>query len=242
MKPPALPRVLLVEDDPVSRAFLAEAASAVARVQAQGSAAAALEVARRAPGFDLWLLDAHLPDSDGADLLRALRVHAPYTPALAHTADPDPAVAGRLRMAGFLEVLVKPIAGAALRTAIVRACAGELAVAEVAAPPWDESRALAMVRGTRAHADRLRALFVAELPQQHAQLHAAIASGEVHAALLVLHRLRASCALVGAGALEVAVRALQAAPSSVSVLRAFDAAVAGVLRAQDAAEVRQQVP
>ena len=242
MKPCALPRVLLVEDDPVSRAFLEEAVAPVARVAARDSAGSALQAARASPGFDLWLLDAHLPDADGPGLLDALRLHAPYTPALAHTADPDPAFAERLRAAGFLEVLVKPIATAAVRAAIIRAWGGQLAVSEAAARPWDEAGALAMLRGQRAQAFQLRALFRAELPRQCLELRAALAGGALQRARAVLHRLRGSCVLVGAVALDAAVRALQADPGSDSALRAFDRAVAGVLGAQDPVEVGEQVP
>ena len=242
MKPHATPRVLLVEDDPTSRAFLSDVVAQLADVDAVGSGAAALRRIAAGPVFDLWLIDAHLPDSDGRSLLAALRLHAPYTPALAHTADPDPAFAERLRAAGFLEVLVKPIATAAVRAAIIRAWGGQLAVSEAAARPWDEAGALAMLRGQRAQAFQLRALFRAELPRQCVELRAALARGAFERARAVLHRLRGSCVLVGAVALDDAVRALQADPGSDSALRAFDRAVAGVLGAQDPVEVGEQVP
>ena len=81
MKPCALPRVLLVEDDPVSRAFLEEAVAPVARVAARDSAGSALQAARASPGFDLWLLDAHLPDADGPGLrLGTARIHSENRP------------------------------------------------------------------------------------------------------------------------------------------------------------------
>ena len=121
MKPHATPRVLLVEDDPTSRAFLADVVAQLALVDAVGSGAAALRRIGASPAFDLWLIDAHLPDSDGRSLLAALRLHAPYTPALAHTADPEPAFAARLRAAGFLDVLLKPIPIAVLLAAVASA-------------------------------------------------------------------------------------------------------------------------
>ena len=246
MKPDAragtLARVLLAEDDPVSRAFLAAALAPVAHVETAASGAATLHLAMARPDFDLWLLDARLPDADGADVLSALRVNAPCTPALAHTADPDPARAETLRDAGFVDVLVKPLRAAALRDAVARALGGRSAVAEVAAVTWDDARALGAVRGRQAHAGVLRRLFVAELPVQQAALQGAFARGDLGTMEALWHRLRASCALVGAVELDAAVRAWQAAPRSDSARHAFDVAVDRVLRAEHAAEVGQQVP
>ena len=237
MKPMAPARVLLVEDDPVSRAFLAAAAAPLARVTALASGAAALRCHATAPPFDLWLLDARLPDGDGASLLAALRVDAPCTPALAHTADPDPGVARTLLDAGFLEVLVKPCAATALRAALQRALAGAVCVAEAPAPDWDDAAALMALRGERAHVAMLRGLFVAELPRQRdAVLHAA-GRGDTEACVAILHRLRAGCGLVGATRLDAAVRALQARPLSRSAREGFELAVAAALGMQDAAEV-----
>ena len=56
--PPPTPAVLLVEDDPASRAFLAAATAALpARVVEADGCRAALEAAASAPPFDLWLVD-----------------------------------------------------------------------------------------------------------------------------------------------------------------------------------------
>jgi CheY-like chemotaxis protein/HPt (histidine-containing phosphotransfer) domain-containing protein len=229
MTPRTRARLLLVEDDPVSRAFLAQALAPLARVDAVEGAAAAIARVREGPPFDLWLLDSHLPDGDGIALLRRLRLHAAATPALAHTADPDPRLAVALRAAGFQSVLLKPLRPAALRAAVAQALGDDRigGVAEAPAPAWQAP---------------LWRLFLAELPAQRDAVLAACTRGDWPAAAALLHRLRGSCALVGITALEDAVRALQAAPGDASALRAFDAAVAGVLRLQDAAEVGQQVP
>lgn len=222
------PRLLLAEDDPVSRAFLVEALAGLAEVVAVGDARAARATVGAGPGFAAWLLDAHLPDGDGAALLRDLRGQGLETPALAHTADPDPAVAAALRAAGFREVLLKPIAIPRLRAAIAGAL-GALprTISEAAPPPWQP---------------RLRQLFTAELPSQHEALRAALARGDHRHAQALLHRLRGACATVGAVELGDAARALQAAPASARARLAFDAAVAAALGVEDAAEVGQQVP
>lgn len=228
MKRCGKPRVLLVEDDPVSRAFMHEALAGATEVVAVACGAAAVAAVADAPGFDMWLLDAHLGDGDGGALLRTLRRHAPGTPALAHTADPDPGVARQLLAAGFREVLLKPLAPGDLRAAVARALGDDAhAVAEAAPPAWQPL---------------LHARFREELPGQRAALHAALVCGDQRAELAVLHRLRGSCALVGAGELDAAVRALQAWPDSASALAAFDRAVAAALGVEDAAEIGQQVP
>ena len=70
---PRPPCLLLVEDDPVSAAFLRDAAAALpARVVDAGTLAEAMAEAA-ATRFDLWLVDANLPDGRGESLLQALR-------------------------------------------------------------------------------------------------------------------------------------------------------------------------
>jgi CheY-like chemotaxis protein/HPt (histidine-containing phosphotransfer) domain-containing protein len=120
MSPTTHPRILLVEDDPVSRAFLAEAAEALpAQVDQATCIAEARELACRQV-YELFLIDANLPDGRGVDLLRDLRLHA-TTPALAHTAATHRPELDALVEAGFAEVLVKPLGAAQLQHAIRRA-------------------------------------------------------------------------------------------------------------------------
>ena len=230
MKPGGSPRVLLVEDDAVSRAFLVDALAGAAAVVAVATAAAALEAVRHAGPFELWLLDAHLPDGNGIALLHRLRVHAPCTPALAHTADPDPALAAALRRAGFGNVLLKPLAARGVREAIghaLRQGGAAHAIAEAQGPAWPPA---------------LRRMFLAELPGQRDAIREALAHGDAAIAWGLLHRLRGSCALLGAEALDAAVRSLQSDPGCGSGLRAFESAVADLLGMEDAAEIGQQVP
>ena len=116
MNPPpnALPRLLLVEDDPVSAVFLRDAATALpAEVDVAGSIADALVLAgsRR---YDLYLIDANLPDGRGESLLQQLRERGIATPALAHTAARDTSIRERPLAAGFIDVLCKPLTVACL--------------------------------------------------------------------------------------------------------------------------------
>ena len=79
------PRLLLVEDDAISRRFMVAALEALpAHVDQADSVAAALAMPS---DHQLWLLDANLADGTGIDLLEVLRARRPGITALALTAD-----------------------------------------------------------------------------------------------------------------------------------------------------------
>jgi CheY-like chemotaxis protein/HPt (histidine-containing phosphotransfer) domain-containing protein len=221
------PRILLVEDDAVSRAFLAAAAEGLpANVEAVESCAAALRNANDR-ACDLWLIDANLPDGSGADLLASLRDKAPHTPALAHTASRDETDHRTLLAAGFAEVLVKPLPMIALQTAICRALGYDLAVTDGAPklcarlPHWDDAAALSALKGEQTHVVALRRLFLDELAGQCRAVADALGRGDADAAKRVLHMLRSSCGFVGAARLGEAARVLEADPRSTFSLDRF---------------------
>lgn len=232
------PRILLVEDDPTTRAFLAAAAEALpARVDAVGNSA---EARRRAAAQDyaLWLLDAHLPDGDGAGLLAELRGRGLRTPALAHTAARERAVLEELVAAGFAEALVKPISTAALHAAIRRtlgdrpwrvADGADAAIAPEDAQVWDDAAALAALHGQQGHVEALRRLFLGELPGARDTVAAAIHDDDAAALQAALHKLRASCGFVGAARLGAAVALLQQAADARACLPRFLAAAQDTL-------------
>lgn len=232
------PRILLVEDDRTTAAFMAAATEAL---PATVDIAATRAAARAQAGnivYALWLVDAHLPDGDGAGLLAELRGLGLDTPAIAHTASREHGIHRDLHEAGFEAVLVKPLEAPALRAALEGVLAGRrlLRVAEPgpapsagAAPPWDDEAALRALNGERVHVEALRQLFLAELPTAQRQVAAAIQAGDAGALRGTLHRLRASCGFVGAARLELAVKALQDAPSPAAALDPFLAAVQELL-------------
>ncbi len=227
--PRLLPRILLVEDEPTSAAFLAAAAQAVpARVDVAGDMRTALSMAD-AQIYELWLFDATLPDGSGGELLSRLRERFPHVPAIAHTASDDSAQLGELVRLGFREVLKKPLPAAQVRAAVRRGLGLPAIVSAEssgfeALPLWDDQSAARALNGNEAHVSTLRGLFVAELPQACQRIRDASLSGDVDGVGSELHRLRASCGFVGAAKLDAIVQALQQDQSNPRLLARFDEA------------------
>ncbi|UNK50389.1 response regulator [Lysobacter sp. S4-A87] len=227
----APPRVLLVEDDPISRSFLGAALAGVpAEVDAADSLAAGIALAS-SQDYALWMIDARLPDGSGSQLLARLREQHPHTPALAHTAAHESTILDALLAAGFGEVLVKPMPASTVQSAVQRmlglsgAQSRNLAVADDGPLPlWDYDAAARALNGNRTHVDTLRGLFALELPKSLQAIAEAGARGDGDAMRGDLHRLRASCGFVGALRLAAAVEALHREPGSQTLLHAFELA------------------
>lgn len=255
MKTQEVPRVLLVEDDPTSRAFITAAlAGAPGMVDGVDSIDAAFAHAA-SQRYDLLMIDAHLPDGSGAELLGRLRRSGVNTPALAHTASADASLSETLRAAGFLDVLVKPLPvrliQASVRNALgmgpekdggdeqrtrdpVRSQTTHTSSPSPARelPLWDDAAAARALGGNGTHIEALRDLFVAELPMvaERIRLCADTDAATVRAEL---HKLRASCGFVGAARLGDVVQALGVAIDGRAIdsnlLTCFDELVRGTL-------------
>jgi DNA-binding response OmpR family regulator len=205
------PNILLVEDDPVSRAFLEAATAALPATVATAGDAASARALANASAFDLWLIDAHLPDATGAELLERLREAGFAAPALAHTASRDADAHAALREAGFAGVIAKPIDAASWQAALRHALRIDPGAHVADATAWrygerplrDDAAALAALNGNREHVAALRRLFLDELPGQRAL----IANADTRVA--TLHRLRASCGFVGAARRDAAGQAVE---------------------------------
>lgn len=246
------PRILLVEDDAVTRAFMIAALEALpAAVDAAASVADACAIAG-AGAHDLWLFDANLPDGDGAGLLAQLRAAGLTTPALAHTAAREVVMLDALRAAGFVDSLVKPLTAVTLQSAVRAvlhrmplskqedadgntAQAGDFdatpadAVSIGALPIWDDVAALAALKGQSSHVAALRKLFLDDLCTAHDTIDNAARDGDVDTLRATLHRLYAGCGFVGAARLDCAARALGARPQCRETLAVFDAAAQATL-------------
>jgi DNA-binding NarL/FixJ family response regulator len=81
--------VLVVDDHPAVALALRIAFKRDRRFELAGSAATAAEGLERLDGQDVVLLDLHLPDLAGPELVRAFRERAPDVPLILHSADDD---------------------------------------------------------------------------------------------------------------------------------------------------------
>lgn len=232
----ALLRLLLVEDDTVSRQFLVEALRALpAEVDAASSIAHACELAATHQ-HSLWLVDAHLPDGDGVACLARLRTVDTSTPAIAVTADRWREEFDRLEAGGFVEVLQKPISIQALQANVRRlAGLGAQAIADTPAPRcgkrpvWDEARALRAMAGNRVSWLALGQVFLEELHQVREQIGRAHEAGDASTMHALLHRLSASCGFVGAARLAGTLPALSESPLDAQAWQNFNHAVEDTL-------------
>lgn len=224
-------RILLVEDDAVSAAYLSEvAASLPAHVDLAGSVAEALTSAL-AHRHALLLIDAHLPDGRGETLLQALRLQGLTAPALAHTASTEVALRDELLASGFDEVLLKPLGMAEFKQALLRHLPQSISTLPILVelPRWDDAAALAALGGQRANVDALRGLFLEELPGQRHRITQACIAGNKVGVLDELHRLIASCGFVGAAQMGQIVRRMQAMPLDPGTLAALQSAIEDAL-------------
>lgn len=132
--------VLLVEDTP-SLAMLYESvlkrAGHAVDVALSGEDA---EARFAESGHGVVLLDLMLPDADGLDILRSLRLRAPDTKVIAITANGSINRAVQAMRAGAFDFLVKPFDDRRLLSALSNALAARRTEADAAEPDGDDAR------------------------------------------------------------------------------------------------------
>ena len=127
---PALPRVLIVDDNEVNRRIcgtFCEMAGYECDFAEDG--AEAVEAAAQTV-FALVLMDIHMPRMDGvaaALAIRALPGRSGAVPIIAVTTSVDPADERRYRAAGMTDVVAKPLTPARLLEAMAMALRGPVA-------------------------------------------------------------------------------------------------------------------
>ncbi len=119
-------RVLIVDDHPVVREGLRAMlrAASVEVVAEAGTGAEALRVASEQP-VDVMLLDMHLPDRDGLDVLVDVKQLVPSIAVVMLTMLDDPALVRRAVASGAAGYLLKGLGRDELRAAVDAAAHGE---------------------------------------------------------------------------------------------------------------------
>jgi PAS domain S-box-containing protein len=225
---PRPPRVLVVDDHPVNLTV----ASALLRrlgceVETASGGAAALEAARDAR-FDVIFMDCQMPEMDGFETTRRLRAQeAPgrRVPIAALTAQAIADVRERCLAEGMDDFIVKPFAAPDLLR-VLRAWVREDDARpepprtedyggsgwSAAIPILDPERLAALDDGTPEGGENIRRLadlFMTTTRASLASIHESQRANDTEALAKALHRLKGSCATLGAEAMAVRLRAME---------------------------------
>jgi CheY-like chemotaxis protein len=206
------PSVLVVDDDPVSLAFLAGAIDRCGCTALTAADAHSALDALPTKEVHLMLIDRNLPDAEGSDLLRRLRARGVEAPAVATSAELDPATVTGLVAAGFADTLSKPATFDSIEGLLRRFVGAGANPAEGRSPAaaadvhalLDDAAALSAIGGDRGALRALRGLFATELRTLAEALQSDAGPAAVPTLTDTLHRLRASCGFCGAPLLAAA--------------------------------------
>ncbi|MGI9507326.1 MAG: ATP-binding protein, partial [Geminicoccaceae bacterium] len=187
-------RCLLVDDDDISRMVSADQIRRSGLEVIEADSATSALAATAAKHFDVFVIDYHLPDGDGATLASKLRKGTDQGEAryIALTANTDLVTSVNGGHHPFDQLLAKPIGVEALAAAIL---ATDL-------PPMPEtpssSGAQCTLQGVSPRIiDAVAAAFTAQWEYEVERLQAAIASGDRHRLADIAHKIASSCATVG---------------------------------------------
>jgi two-component system sensor histidine kinase/response regulator len=221
-------RVLTVEDNPINRLVTVRLLEGLgyATETAENGRQAVEAVARG--GYDLVLMDCHMPEMDGfaatTEIRRREEVGSRHTPIVALTADALSGDAERCLAAGMDDYLAKPVTLERLAAVVERWVApnaAERAGTVVPAPPEDADPVLdrsklaplqELKRGESRLLPHLIRSYLQEAPAQLATLREAVAQGEAGRVEEVAHGLKGSSAQLGATRMSRLCAALQEAP------------------------------
>lgn len=103
-------KILLIEDDEYNTEYLIEALRETGMQIIQvGNGQEGIELIKKGSTFDLMLLDIRLPDIDGFEVARQIKLHQPNLPIIAQTAYASESYKIRCLEAGCSDYIVKPI-------------------------------------------------------------------------------------------------------------------------------------
>jgi CheY-like chemotaxis protein len=205
----AKPRILLVEDDAITREVVQAHLSALGcRVDAAVLVSQAIEIGSN-QAFDALVLDCQLGDGDAQTVLQALRTPGQgpnqRTAAVAMSAELDDARFDALIEAGFADAMEKPIHRSRLRHALTTCGVTGLGEARpqsasetlAAAPILDDAAGI-QACGSSEVLIGLRLLLAQELPMYRTQLDTAHAARDDVILRACVHRMKSALGFCGA--------------------------------------------
>ncbi len=223
MNTPILPRILLVEDNPISREFLHEALKPLGfPIDIAETLSMALALARNY-WHALYLCDVHLPDGEPGEIFSTLRPLQKNAIIIAVTADVSTAASETLSMIGYQEVWGKPITMATLQNNVARLLGAKHVIDNAPRPVemWDEAAALRAVGGSQTTLKALREMFLTDLPTHEKIIAQAFDADDAASLKAECHKLLAACGFVGAAGLSHAVKQLSDSPDDNEKLNRF---------------------
>jgi signal transduction histidine kinase/CheY-like chemotaxis protein/PAS domain-containing protein/HPt (histidine-containing phosphotransfer) domain-containing protein len=237
------PRILLVEDNAINQQValgLLEKLGLAAEIAANGREALH---ALATDSYDLVLMDIQMPEMDGLEAARRIRgpgspARNPEVPIIAMTAHAVRGDREACLAAGMNAYLTKPVDPSSFRAALAQWLplpkAGALpedsrphpkakASAKASESPtdapavWDRAAMLDRLMGNEIMAERLRKMYLREMPDRMIELASALKSGDGAAATDLAHSLKGASAQMGAERVEALARAVEAAAANQDV-------------------------
>jgi len=177
--------------------------------------------ALRGADFDLLITDCRMPNMDGYEATRAIRSGASGVrdrdiPIIAMTASTDVDDRERCRAAGMNAYVAKPVEPKVLAAVIEQFLPGQdqpdddtpLNAAQTGGTPWNRAALIERLEGDDAFALQLAHIFLDELPQLLADLHAAVGTSDPLVMRQHAHTLRGAAANTGADILAALATAI----------------------------------
>jgi CheY-like chemotaxis protein len=137
-------RILVAEDNEFNQLVLEDMLTGEgAELEMVGNGRLAVDsVAKNPAAFDLVLMDVQMPEMDGREATRRIRVIAPALPVIGQTAHVLPAEHEQCRAAGMIDLISKPLNMEALIRIVLRH-SGRTGVTDLASLPPEERSASA---------------------------------------------------------------------------------------------------
>lgn len=198
-------RLLVVEDNALNRQVARELlAGEGADVSLAEGGLEGVQLAQTAqPAFDAILMDIQMPDIDGLEATRRIRLHPAHKtqPIIAMTANASNTDRDQCLAAGMNDHVGKPIDIEKLVTVIRQWCGLETAQPSATTadePIEDQTAILKRFGGNLTLLRSMLEIFPADLHQQLDQLQEHQQHGDTNAMLRSLHSLKGSCGTIGA--------------------------------------------